>query len=406
VITRAGWATLAGAAALAAAGRVLGLVELHVLAGSGALAVAAAAVRTAVVDPGITIRRMVRPPRVHVGTPARVELEVTADGPRATPVLTLDDPIGDRVGARLRLAPLPAGTATRAAYRLPTRRRGEVSVGPLAVEVTDPLGLARRTRLAADRVRLVVLPHIDPVPPLPRPAGSEPLSGHEGRPGAGRSGDEFHALRAYVVGDDLRRVHWPMSARTDDLVVRVDDEPHQGRLTVVLDVHRDRSGAECFERMVSAAASIAAAHWQAGDMVRLLTTDGRDTGWVAGQASFDGLLEALAVTAHGPASDLADVLAHLGDGSDSVAAVVGDVPGASVPALPGRARGRGRGRPGALTVVRFPAGAAAGGAPPAGGRRTAGVSVIDVPPDRSFASAWGEAVAGGRRRWPAGTGTR
>lgn len=389
MITRAGWATLAGAVALAGAGRTLGLVELHVLAAAGALAVAGATARVAWARPRLAVRRTVRPTRVHVGTPARVEVDVTSEGSRPSPVLTLDDPVGDRTGARLRLAPLPPGASSRATYRLPTRRRGEVSVGPLALEVTDPLGLARRTRVAADRVRLVVLPHVDPVAPLPRPPGSEPLSGHEGRPGTGRAGDEFHSLRPYAVGDDLRRVHWPMSARSDDLVVRVDDEPHQGRLTVVLDVHRDRTTAEGFERMVSAAASVIAAHRAAGDMVRLLTTDGHDSGWVTGLASFDGVMESLAVATRSAAGDLPGVLAHLGDGSDGVVAVVGDLAGEGGPITLGRGT---RGRPGTLVVVRFPATSA-----PAPGLRRAGVRLIDVGPGQPFPAAWAAGLAGAGR---------
>ena len=54
----------------------------------------------------------------------------------------------------------------------------------------------------------------------------------------GRSGDEFYSLRPYVVGDDLRRVHWPSTARRDELIVRQDERHWQGRTTVLLDVRR------------------------------------------------------------------------------------------------------------------------------------------------------------------------
>lgn len=392
MITRAGWLTLGGAAAVAGAGRTLGLVELHVLAAAGFLAVATAVLRVAVVRPGIAVRRTVRPARVHVGTPARVELDVTAPGPRRSPVLFLYDPIGDRAGARLRLAPLAPGARTSAAYRLPTRQRGEVAVGPLQVEVTDPLGLARRRQPGAEQVRLVVLPHVDHVAPLPRPAGSQPLSGHEGRPGAGHAGDEFHSLRPYVVGDDLRRVHWPMSARHDDLVVRVDDEPRQGRTTVVLDLDPPGTGPEAFERMVSAAASIAAAHWRTGDMVRLLCSDGRDTGWVAGQAAFEGLLEVLAVARQGGGGGLVATLRHVGDGSDSMAAVTGALPDEEVARLPARLSSRRGPGPASLTVVRL----RGPGAGPARGV-VRGITVVDVD-GRPFPAVWAESLARPRPR--------
>ncbi len=394
MITRAGWTTLIGAGLLAAAGVALGLSSLYVLAATAILLVVAAVVQVRTRRPELAVRRMVRPAQVHVGATARVELEISGPRHRASPVLTLVDPIGDRTGARLRLAPLAPGVSTRAAYRLPTRRRGEVPIGPLAIEWSDALGLARRSRSVAERVRLVVLPRVDPIPPLPRVTGSDPLSSQRGRPGSGPSGDEFHSLRPYVVGDDLRRVHWAMSARRDELVIRVDEEPHQARLTLILDQARERSDSEAFERMVSAAASIATAHWHAGDLVRLLCTDGRSTGWITGQAAFDGLLELLAVTERLPtddlAADLAALLAHIGDGSDTVAVVTGDLPDGDLAGLPGR---RARGAATALTVVRFRRRDAA---PVAG--RLAGMTVIDVGSERPFTGTWSTAVARGGRR--------
>lgn len=396
MITRPGALVLLGSAALAVAGRLLGLVEAYVLAAAGVGLVVLAVAQVLVLQPRLRIRRSVRPDRVHVGNPARVEIDVASAGRLRTPVLTLVDPIGDRAGARLRLAPVPAGGSVRAAYRLPTRTRGEVAVGPLQVEVGDPFGLARRTQVAADKVRLVVLPHVDRIRPLPPPAGAEPLSGQEGRPGLGVTGDEFHTLRPYVVGDDIRRVHWPMSARSEDLVVRQDDEPRQGRLTVVLDVTSAHTSTEGFERMVSAAASIAAAHWDRGDIVRLLTSDTRDTGWVTGQVAFDNLLEVLAVAQRSPRADLDRVLGLTDAGAHAVVVVTAGRPDADIAAIAGH-RARRSGRRAGLTVVRFPGHAVA---EPAGAIR--GVRVVDVAPSRPFPLVWEEARARSRTR----TGSR
>lgn len=396
MITRAGALVLLGSVALAVTGRLLGLVEAYVLAAAGLGLVVVALAQVLLLQPRLRIRRSVRPDRVHVGNPARVEIDVTSTGRMRTPVLTLVDPIGDRAGARLRLAPLPAGGSVRAAYRLPTRTRGEVAVGPLLVEVGDPFGLARRTERAADKVRLVVLPHVDRLRALPPPAGAEPLSGHEGKPGLGRSGDEFHTLRPYVVGDDIRRVHWPMSARNDDLVVRQDDEPRQGRLTVVLDVTSAHTSSEGFERMVSAAASVAAAHWERGDIVRLLTSDHRDTGWVTGRVAFDNLLEVLAVAERSGRADLDRVLGLTDAGAHAVVVVTGGRPDADIAALAGHRAGR-SGRRAGLTVIRFP-----GHAPTGLAGSIRGVRVIDVAPSRPFPLVWEET----RARSRAVTGSR
>ncbi len=66
--------------------------------------------------------------------------------------------------------------------------------------------------------------------------GNDPLAGAEHPNALGRGGEDFYALRHYVVGDDLRRVHWPSTARHDELMVRQDELPWQGRATVLVDV--------------------------------------------------------------------------------------------------------------------------------------------------------------------------
>ena len=395
MITRAGALLLVGAVITAVGGRLLGLVELYVLAGAAALLVGLAAAQVAWARPRLLVHRSLRPGRVHVGAPARIEVEVTSAGRRRTPVIGLVDPVGGSTGARLLLAPLDPGGSTRATYRLPTRRRGEVKVGPLRAEVADPFRLAHRDRVVAERTTLLVLPRIDPVPPLPRPPGSEPLSGHDPRPDLGRAGTELHSLRPYVVGDDIRRVHWPASAKVDDLVVRLDDEPRQGRVTVALDVQDGRADPDGFEEMVSAAASIAATHWQQGDTVRLLLSDGRDSGRATGQAAFDVLLEMLAVTRTTPAASMGRLLGRTDLGHDSVIAVVGALDDVALASLPSPRRSGGRAM--GLTVVRF--GGSAGAGPTVGGVRTvAGIRVVEVDTRRGFAPCWEAAVATRRRQ--------
>ncbi|MDX3111775.1 DUF58 domain-containing protein, partial [Nonomuraea angiospora] len=78
----------------------------------------------------------------------------------------------------------------------------------------------------------------------------------------------FHTLREYVVGDDLRHVHWRSSARTGTLMVRQLIDASLPTTTVVLDT-RDLT-----ELAVDAAASVALAAARAGFPVRLVTGDG------------------------------------------------------------------------------------------------------------------------------------
>ena len=55
----------------------------------------------------------------------------------------------------------------------------------------------------------------------------------------GQSGSEFHSLREYVRGDDLRRISWKASARASELIVKETALEGVRRCTVVLDVDAD-----------------------------------------------------------------------------------------------------------------------------------------------------------------------
>ena len=99
---------------------------------------------------------------------------------------------------------------------------------------------------------------------------------------------------AYVVGDDLRRVHWAATARHDDLMVRQDELPWQGRATVVIDTRAAAHTPETFERAVSAAASVVTAAARRQDLVRLVSLDGADSGFAGGHSHAEALLEHLA----------------------------------------------------------------------------------------------------------------
>lgn len=288
-----------------AAGRAFGLAEFFVLGATGLGLVIWAVI--AVLRPAaqLDVERIVHPRRVHLAGYSRVELRVTNRGPRRSSLLTLLDPVAGTVGARVALAPLDSGATTSASYRLPTERRGTVQVGPLEAQRTDAFGLARRRVVVADIATLTVLPAIEAIPTF-RGGGAadDPLSG-AGHPVVGAAGDEdFATLRPYTVGDDLRRVHWASSARAGDLLVRQNDPPWKGHITVLLDARSDHLNADTFEVAVCAAASLIHAVATHGDRCRLVITDGTDTGLVDARAAQDTLLEHLAIVARHPPNQL------------------------------------------------------------------------------------------------------
>ena len=306
MVTKRGWALVAGSLALGVAGRALGVLELFILS-AGGLGLAVIAMLTVVFRGRVDVEgdRKLVPPRVHAGGDARVELEVRNEGNRRTPVVTLrDQVVAERTGgggakqARFQLAPLLPGEGNRAAYRLGAERRGVFLIGPLEAVVSDPFGLVSMRSEAAPTTELTVYPRIEVVSPLPRTTGHDPRSGGGHATFLG-TGEEFYGLRAYEVGDDLRQVHWPSTARQDELMIRQRELPWQGRATVLLDVRRGSHTDATFEAAVSAAASLLTASWHRDAQVRLLTTEGLDSGFGSGPTHLQAAMEHLAVAEPG-----------------------------------------------------------------------------------------------------------
>lgn len=382
MLTRQGWLVAGGGAALLIAGRVLGLVELFVL---GVVAVALLVGALLLVTSArleLQVGRTVHPSRVQVGTSSRVDLSIRNLRANGTPVLRLRDPVSGTRGADLLVPPLGRGERTIAAYRLPTDRRGLLRVGPLDVVVGDPFGLTNVTTVAAPAVEVTVYPHVDQIPPLPYTTGHDPLAGARQPNSLGRSGEDFYALRPYVIGDDLRRIHWPSSARHDELLVRQQELPWQGRTTVVLDVRKAAHSGESLEVAVSAAASIVAATARRNDLVRLVTTAGTDSDFAPGSDHVEAIMEHLAIVPASSTGSLRRTVESLARRSSggALVVVVADVPPEDLLAASSL-----RSRYGSLTIVLVDRSAwdpaSPVGAPPA-------VPVLHVTRDAPFAATW------------------
>lgn len=293
-LTATGWATVLGVAAMGAAGRLLGLTEWYVGAGAAALVLVLSGVWLVTRPSRLRADRTVSPPRVPAGGVCQVELVVSSPSRRRSAVTAVDDLIdGDRA-VRLLVGPVTAGEPVVTRHRLPVARRGLLAVGPMTLITNDPFGLWERRRGAGPRVQVVVLPRIVPLVALPEPRGEEPEAGHRDATALQAATDEVSTLRAFRPGDDVRRVHWPTTARVGEPVVRQYDEPSQRRVTVLLDTSASRTGGEAFERAVSAAASVVVASTRSGQAVRLVTPDGIDTGFLDGATGIEPTLDLLA----------------------------------------------------------------------------------------------------------------
>ena len=295
-------------------GRVFGVIELYVIAAGLVTLTVLSTVLVIVSRPRLSIERTVHPGRVFVDESATVELSVRNVGWRTSPVVRLTDPVAGTIGATLSVAPLARRREAHASYRLPSERRGHVQIGPMTAERRDPFGLATHRFTIAGVSDILVYPRWQVLDFPDRWNGPGPLAQLLRRRMLARSTDEFHSLRNYAPGDDLRRVHWKQSARSEDLKIKETDPTAVQRIAVLLDVESSNYDAASFEEAVSAAASFVLSADRAGFKVHASTTA------ISAQPSEDleGYLETLALatpsTSRATSQAVADVARWLEGG--------------------------------------------------------------------------------------------
>jgi uncharacterized protein (DUF58 family) len=294
-LTRSGLAILIVAVGCIAAGRVFGTLELYLLGAIAAVALLLALISTSTTRLAIAISRTATPVRLRVGAPARVDLRLVNQSKRSTPVLRLRDDVEGTRAATLMLAPIAGGSEATVAYRLPTRRRGHLDVGPLDLTFEDPFGLTRSVLRASRAITLTVHAELIELEALQAVAGRDPTADQQKTRTLASGGDEFFALRPYVNGDELRRVHWRASARTGELVVRQDERPRTGRVTVLLDRQHLNYPDDTFERAVSAALSALHAAWRSDDALRFATSGTSRFADIRSRGELDAIDEQLAL---------------------------------------------------------------------------------------------------------------
>ena len=227
----------------------------------------------------VRVQRTLSPHRLPVGAAATVTLQVTggaAVGPLEL-VDTAPDAAGPAAPPRFVVPSRARGTAAAVHYRLHPVRRGVHRIGPLVAYGTDPLGLADFARTVPGTDRLLVLPRTVPLRGVPHALGSSDGAHGAGAAGSGQGRSDV-LVRPYRSGDELRRVHWRSTARHDELMVRLEERPWRGGVTVLLDrragAHRGHGPGASLEWAVTFAASACVHLIDRGEPVELVTEDG------------------------------------------------------------------------------------------------------------------------------------
>lgn len=232
--------------------------------------------------PRFSLRRELTPPCAQAGETLEVRVQVTAERPSPlTSVFAQDipDPELGR-GARFRLAASRTGEVTEAEYSLAPHRRGRYRLNEFAYRYADFLGLWMHTVRLAAATAVVVRPRWTWLPG--RSAHSYGATGETPIPQTAISGPDDAMVREYQPGDDVRRIHWPSTARIGSLIVRREEAAWDPTAWIVLDSRADAhpmSGhiSPSFEALVSTAASIGVRLLGDGYTVSLVDAEGSPT---------------------------------------------------------------------------------------------------------------------------------
>lgn len=166
------------------------------------------------------------PTTVRMGVPVRTALQVSCLFP--TP------PISCRL--RLYNSLTDRRYVGKVGELIPTEHCGCITISYDRLLVYDYLGLFCRRLRKGESVRIYVEPK--PVPAfLPESFEGRHISLWKPKPGGGFS--ENHDLREYRAGDDLRGIHWKMSAKTGKLIYREPIEPAQKGYILTLALRGD-----------------------------------------------------------------------------------------------------------------------------------------------------------------------
>jgi uncharacterized protein (DUF58 family) len=170
----------------------------------------------------------------------------------------------------------PGARAEVTTLRTPGRR-GPVQTRWVEVRSSAPFGVAERRRRLAIDAETLVLPRVIPLGRLPF---VEPVPTHDagihGAPRLGH-GPDFLGVREYRPGDPMRHVHWALTARHGQVMVREFEEERTRRLAIVVDTEHDEGEVWTpLDRACSAAASVLDAALGAGHGARLIAATGDD----------------------------------------------------------------------------------------------------------------------------------
>ncbi len=290
--------------------RIIGSPGLEVIALGLATLPAIAAIFVRWGHQRIAVHRHLSDIRVSPGTRVTVHIDIENRSAASTSFLLLEDRLPSVLGrpARLVVSGIPGHGTQEVTYTILPQTRGRYQLGPLTVDMSDPFALVRQRLEFDEREDLIVTPEIEDLTGTPDAAFGANVGASRTR-NLFRTGEEYHTMRQYHEGDDLRRIHWPSVARTGELMIRQDESSQRANGLVFLD-SRDgalgQSHGQAFERAVSVAATLGVLLSRGGFSLRFATADTPPAA-----LSEERFLEALTSVGHSQVRSIGPALAHL-----------------------------------------------------------------------------------------------
>ncbi|MDM4762942.1 DUF58 domain-containing protein [Galbitalea sp. SE-J8] len=297
VLTARGRVFAASVVVLVVLAYAAGNPVFQLAAALGAALLAAGLIAVRLRRPRLAVARTLVPPLAAAGAPVRVTIAARNRSPRGSGAALWRDRLSFPPGATADapLAPLASGgvragartDATTLGYTTRPPRRGVVEIGPLEVELEDPFGLVRHTVVAGAAQSVVVTPQlVDLVDAGLGESSSEGEARLVQR--AVLAGGDDLMTREYRRGDAMRRVHWRVSARQGELMVRQEEQRSKPEVRLAVDTRRDgyadaapgtlaagEAESETFEWVVRMVASIGVHLRQTGYAVSVLESADR-----------------------------------------------------------------------------------------------------------------------------------
>jgi uncharacterized protein (DUF58 family) len=185
------------------------------------------------------------------------------------------------------------------------RRRGLFGIGPISITTGDPFGFFKYTRRYGRPQNILVYPQATELPNFYVPPAN--------LPGEGRFRRRTHyvtpnasGVRNYEPGDSFNRIHWPSTARTGQLMVKLFELDPASDIWIILDLDKSAHVGEGDEGTEEFSVQIAAS------IARFFLVANRSVGFISygkrlfieeaerGAQHYTRILEALALaTAEG-----------------------------------------------------------------------------------------------------------